>query len=269
VDGGHGRWPRNLRRWVAASALLLAVDSGPASAQTVLDDPAFALYRQGAAALEARDYDKATALAREAIAAYPDHVLAYYLLGQAALAQARWNEAVDAFAKVIARYPGSFAAHRDLGVAYQQLGRVDDTVRAWEAALALRPDQEEVRAHLALLLLNAGRQGRALPLLRALADGGTRIPEVYLALAHVAFDQGDLAASAAAFEKALALRDEGGGWFNLGVVRLRQGNQAAALQAFERAARHADTKEKATQEIDKLKSGGPRPGPPSRPGLPR
>jgi tetratricopeptide (TPR) repeat protein len=269
VDVARRRWRPHLRRLVAASALLLALASGPAPAQTLLDDPAFALYRQATAAFEARDYDKASALARDAIAAYPDHVLAYYLLGQAALAQARWNEAVDAFTKVIARYPGSFAAHRDLGVAYQQLGRVDDTVRAWEAALALRPDQEEVRARLAFVLLNAGRQARALPLLRSLADGGTRIPEVYQALARLAFDQGDLTASAATFEKALALRDDGGTWFNLGMVRLRQGNQGAALQAFERAARHAETKNMATQEIDKLKSSGPRPSLPSRPGLPR
>ena len=56
--------------------------------------------------------------------------------------------------------------------------------------------------------------------------------------------------------------------FNLGVVRVRLGQRDAALDAFERAAQHDDTREQARKEIEEIKDG-PRPARSSRPGLPR
>ncbi len=63
------------------------------------DDPAFVLYRQGVDAMDAKDFAKAAALARDATAAYPEHVLAFYLLGQASLAQSQWEDAAQALAR--------------------------------------------------------------------------------------------------------------------------------------------------------------------------
>ena len=255
------------RRAIGAAALCLLA-CGPAAAQSIWDDPAFALYRQAATAMEAQDYARAATLAREAIAAYPEHVLAYYLWGQASLAQQRWDDAVQALTKVTALYPGAGRAHRDLGAAYQQLGRVDEAARAYESALAIHPNDDESRARMALMLVNAGQPARAEPLLTALAGRDTKLPDVYLALARVAYDKNDFAGAAAAFEKAVALRDSGRTWFNLGVVRVRLGNEQAAQEAFERAAQHPDTKEQAAKEIEKIKLGG-RPARSSRPGLPK
>jgi tetratricopeptide (TPR) repeat protein len=113
---------------------------GVAAAQSMWDDPAFVLYRQGLDAMDAKDFAKAAALARDATSAYPEHVLAFYLLGQASLAQSRWEDAAQALAQVTALYPGAASARRDLGAAYQQLGRIDDAARALEAALATRPE---------------------------------------------------------------------------------------------------------------------------------
>jgi tetratricopeptide (TPR) repeat protein len=257
-----------LRGTIAAVALAWLVPA-PAAAQSIWDDPAFSLYRQGVDALDARDYVKAAALARDATAAYPEHVLAFYLWGQAALAQSKWQDAAEALGKVTSLYPEAASAHRDLGAAYQQLGRIEDAARAYETALAIRPSDDESRARLALMLVNANQPARALLHLTALADRDSKLPDVYLALARVAYDRNDFAAAAAAFEKSLALRDSGRTWFNLGVVRVRLGNNPAALQAFERAAQHADTKDQAVKEIEKIKMGGPPPARSSRPGLPR
>jgi len=256
-----------LRRALAAAALTLAA-SGPAVADNIWEDPAFVLYRQAATALEAQDYAKAAALARDATRAYPEHILAFYLLAQASLAQRRWDDAAQALVKVTELYPGAGRAQRDLGAAYQQLGRVDEAARAYEAALAIHPKDDETRARMALMLLNANQSARALPALTALAERDTKLPDVYLALAKVAYEKNDFPGAAAAFEKAVALRDEGRTWFNLGVVRVQMGKEQAALQAFERAAQHADTKERAAKEIEKIKLGG-RPARSSRPGLPK
>jgi tetratricopeptide (TPR) repeat protein len=95
---------------VAGAALVSA------AAESIWDDPAFARYREAAAALEAQDHARAIALARDAISAYPDHILAHSLWGQAALAERRWEEAARALSRVVELYPRAAAARpRDGG----------------------------------------------------------------------------------------------------------------------------------------------------------
>ena len=276
--GGPSRSRWAGRQWVAlAVAVCLTASAGGARAQSLWDDPAFALYRQAADALNNKDYAGADRLASEAIEQYPNHVLAHYLRGQAALAQSKWSEAVAALMRVTELYPGSFAGQRDLGIAYQQLGRTDNATRAYEAALKLRPDDEELRVRMALVLLQTGQAARALPDLQQLAQRDTKIPEVWAALGRVAYEKGDFAAAEKSFTRALALRDDGNIWFNLGVVRVRQGNRVGALGAFERAAAHPESKEQAVVEMDKLKGSarddrparGPQPAPSAPPSRPR
>ena len=240
----------------AALGLALCALAAPvgSEAQSLWEDPAFALYRQAVDALEAKDYARASALAAESIKAYPDNVLAYYVRGQAALAEQRWPDAATSFRRLTELYPGSFAGQRDLALALQQGGKTDEAVRAYEAALALRPDSEDVQLRLAFLFLKARQNDKAVPLLQALADKGTKAYDVYTTLARIAYEKDDFAGSEAAFVKALAVRDDGKTWFNLGVVRVRRSDFKGALDAFEHAAQHAETKEQAAKEIEKVKA---------------
>jgi TolA-binding protein len=73
--------------------------------------------------MDRRDYARAAALARSAVAHYPDFVLAHYLLGQVALAEAQWDEAAAAFRQVLEQYPGSPAAHEALRRAVERMER--------------------------------------------------------------------------------------------------------------------------------------------------
>lgn len=245
--------------WTALGLAFCAIASvGPAHAQGIWDDPAFALYRQAVEAMDKKDYARVTTLTGQAIAQQPTHVLAYYLRGQAAMFQSRWDDAVGAFAKVVELYPASFAGHRDLGGAYEQLNRVDDSAKEYEAALALR-DQEDLRVRLAFMLLKANQSGRALPQLQALADKDTKAPEVWSALARVAYEKNDLPAAEKNFSRAATLRDEGRTWYNLGVVRTRLNDLPGALQAFEKAAQHTDTREPAQKEIAKVREAMKQP----------
>jgi tetratricopeptide (TPR) repeat protein len=204
--------------------------------------------------MEAKDYQRATALADEAIKAYPDHVIAYYVRGQAALAERRWPDAAASFARVVALYSGSFAGQRDLGMALQQVGKLDEAARAYEAALALKPDNEDLQLRLAFLFVNGKQPDRAQPLLEALATKGTKAYDVYTTLARIAYEKDDFAGSEAAFVKALAVRDDGKTWFNLGVVRVRRNDLKGAIEAFENARKHAETRGQATREIEKVKA---------------
>jgi predicted Zn-dependent protease len=250
LDGERGK------RW-AALASLLALGVGAAHGQTLSDDPAFALYRSAVQAAEAKNYDRASELAKQAIAEYPDHLLAWYLLGQASMGRSAWEEAATAFANVVKRYPASFAAQRDLGIALEHLGRIDEAKAALEAALARRPEARDVETRLAFMLYEAGQREPAVQHLEALARADSATPEVWLLLARAYYERDALADSERAFTRATALRDDGKTWFNLGVVRLRLGDRPGAATAFTRAAQHEDVREQAMRELEKLRNAAP------------
>jgi tetratricopeptide (TPR) repeat protein len=245
-----------MKRTTAAWTLGLALALGPAPAmgQDILEDRAFLLYRRAVAALDRKEFEQAERLAREAVAEYPDHVLAYYALAQAAVGQSKWTDAVTALDQVTRLYPRSFAGHRSLGIALEQLGRLDEAARAYEAARALQPKAEDIEVRLAFVYLRAKRDDRALPVLTALAERGSRDPDVWVALARLLYERADLAGSEEAFQQALALRDDPRTAFNLGVVRLRRGDRPGALKAFERAARDPALREQAMREIERAGS---------------
>ena len=241
------------------AVLTLLLSAGPllpaARAQSLWDDPAFELARQAQDALQKKDYEGASGLARRAIDEYPDHVLAHYLLAQAALGRERWEEAATALATVTRLYPRSFAAHRELGVALGRLGRSGESGRAYEVALALRPDgpdAQDVRLRLAFLRLQGGDRDGAMPLLTALARAETTVPDVWIALGRLHYERDQLTESERAYRRATELRDDGKTWFNLAVVRLRLYEKAGAIEAFRRAAAHPDVKDQALAELAKL-----------------
>jgi tetratricopeptide (TPR) repeat protein len=203
-------------------------------------------------ALNDKNYPRAEELAGQAIAALPNHPLAYYVRGQAAGARSRWDEAAASFAKAAELYPGSFAAQRDLAASLERLGRVKDAARAYEAALALR-DQEELRARMALMLADNGEEPRAMSELEKLTARDSTIPVVWSTLARLSYETGDWAASEKAYAKAVALKDDGRNWFNLGVVRVRLNDLPGALQAFEHAAQTPDVRKQAETEAGRVR----------------
>jgi tetratricopeptide (TPR) repeat protein len=228
-----------------------------ASAQSIWDDPAFALYRQATEAMEQKDYARAGDLAGQAIAQYANHPLAYYLRGQAAAAQSKWDEAATAFAKAALLYPGSFASQRDLGASLERLGKIKEATRAYEAALAIK-DQDALRTRLAFMLADNGEEPRAISELQTLTSRGSATPEVWATLGRLVYETGDWAGAEKAYAKSVSLRDDGRNWFNLGVIRLRLKDVSGAQQAFEKAAQHPDVRTQAEVELGRIREAAGR-----------
>jgi tetratricopeptide (TPR) repeat protein len=247
---------RGAARLLAVGAVALAGVT-PASAQTIWDDPAFALYRQALEAMDKKDYARAAELAGQAAEKHPAHVLAHYVRGQAAAALSKWEDAASAFGKAAEIYPQSFAAHRDHGISLEQLNRLPEAAAAYERALAVR-EQDDLRARLAFTLIEAGEEAKAFEHLRRLADRNSTIPEVWSALGRLHFESGELAESEKAYAQAAALKDDGRIWFNLAAVRMRLTNTPGAVEAFKHAAQHAETKEQAEIELKRLQDMRPR-----------
>jgi tetratricopeptide (TPR) repeat protein len=235
--------------WLATCAVASPV---PASAQSIWDDPAFNLLRQGMDALSDKNFARASELATQAIAQLPSHPLAYYVKGQAAAGQGRWDEAAAAFAKVTELYPGSFAAQRDLAISLDQLGKPVEARKAYEAALKLR-DVDDLRARFAIMLAENGEEPTAMIELEKLTAKDSKIPGVWSTLGRLSFETGDPAGAEKYYAKSVALKDDGRNWFNLGVVRVRLKNLPGALQAFEHAAKFPDVKKQADIETVRVR----------------
>jgi len=241
------------RRVTALSLAFCAIaGTGMAGAQSMWDDPAFQLYRQAMDAMDRKAFAEAGALTAKAIEQYPAHPLAYYLRGQAAAAESRWDEAAAAFGRAAELYPGSFAAKRDLGAVLERLDKFEEAARAYAAALAIR-DRDELRARMAFALVEAGEEPRAMVELQALAARDTTLPEVWSTLGRLSYGNGEWPAAEKAYARAAALRDDGRTWFNLGVVRARLNDLPGALDAFQKAARHADVKKQADGEATRIR----------------
>ena len=143
-----------------------------------------------------------------------------------------------------------------------------EAAKAYEGALALR-EEEDLRARLAFMLADNGEPARARAELDKLAARESKLPAVWSTLGRLAYEAKEWPAAEKAYARASSLKDDGRIWFNLAVVRVRLQDLSGALQAFERAAQHADVKQQAEAEAGRIREAmrpQERHGPPDPPG---
>jgi tetratricopeptide (TPR) repeat protein len=111
---------------------------------------------------EARLYDLAEAVYREAARLDPQAPEAPYRLGTRALQAGRYDEAVSHFREALDRRPHLLDALHGIGLAYAAQGKIDQAQAQFQAVIRLAPDFAEAHTHLAKIYFKTGRLDEAI-----------------------------------------------------------------------------------------------------------
>ena len=249
--------------------VVLLVHATAAQTMPAHDPSALASFREGVAAQQRGELERAAEAYRRAITAEPEYAEAHANLGAVLARLGRYDEAVACYERALRLNPQLNAARLNLGLAHCRAGALTAAVEAFKAAHAADPSLLQARQLLGLVLVETGKDAEAIPHLEASAQAGPDEPAVLFALGRAYARRGDGRADAvaerlartreglplwhqlrglalqqesrhdqalAAFEAASALNDGLPRLFvNIGVSRLALGDHNAARRAFETA----------------------------------
>jgi tetratricopeptide (TPR) repeat protein len=212
--------------------ILLLVFSAAVPAQ---ETPAAAAFRDGAAAQQSGDLERAAQAYRRAIEIDPQFAEAHANLGAVLARLGRYEEAVLSDERALAINPQLTAARLNLGLAHYRAGALAAAVEAFQAVHTVEPSLLQARQLLGLVLVELGRDADAIPHLEACAQAAPDEPAVLFALGRAYSRRGDPRADLVA--ERLAKAPEGQPlWHQLrGLVLQRDDRHQKALEAFEMA----------------------------------
>jgi Tfp pilus assembly protein PilF len=164
------------------------------------------------------------------------------LLATALAAAGRRDEALDQLRRTTARRPPFAPAFLEHGGQLAKIGRFDETNAVLESGLAFAPDSVELRMELGFLHLKRNNRAKARAMLSQALAAAPERSDVLPALAKVMALDGEYAAAADLFRRALGLRpDDAMSRNNLGLCLLELGERdtgEASLRAAARGAPH-------------------------------
>jgi tetratricopeptide (TPR) repeat protein len=150
------------------------------------------------------------------------------LLATALTAAGRRDEALEQLRKTTARRPPFAPAFLELGGLLSKMGHFDEAAAVLEGGLALVPDAADLRLELGYVHLKSNRRAEARALFLHVLQAMPERHEALLALAKVMALDGEYAAAAERYRRALAMRpDDTVARSNLGVCLLEMGERDA------------------------------------------
>jgi tetratricopeptide (TPR) repeat protein len=125
--------------------------------------------------------------------------------GNKALDAKQYDRALELFRQAAAADPKDYAAHFQLALAYSMLGRDGDAIPQYKTALELHPGMYEAELNLGLSLMRANHPAEAADQFRAAAEQRPKEFRPSLGLAQALYDTDRFPEAEAAYQKALAL----------------------------------------------------------------
>jgi tetratricopeptide (TPR) repeat protein len=162
------------------------------------------------------------------------------LLAGALAAAGRFDEALDQLRQTTARrqpFPPAFLEHAGQ---LAKIGRLDEAIAVLESGLALTPDAVELRMELGYLHVKRNNRAEARAMFLQVRAAAPERPDGLTALAKVMALDGEYAAAADMYLRALGLRpDDRVSRNNLGVCLLEMGDREAGEASLRAATRGA------------------------------
>lgn len=149
-------------------------------------------------------FDEAVALLERAVALAPNDVAARNALGLCLHRLERHTEALVQFDQVVAAAPGFAGAHGARGGALEALGRLTDAEAAFRRSLELKPDNLGALAGLAKLMSRRGAHAQARTAAMQVLAAQPGFPDAVSVAAAADLAQGDAAGAQARLEALIA-----------------------------------------------------------------
>ena len=160
------------------------------------------------------------------------------LLAVALAAVGRGNDALDRLRRTIARRPPFLPAFLEYASQLGKIARVDEAIAVLESGLALTPDAVDLRTQLGYLHIKRNNRTEARAIFSQLLAAAPERYDVLVGLAKVMALDGEYAAAADLYRRALGMRpDDAVTRTNLGVCQLEMGEREAG-EACLRAIAH-------------------------------
>ncbi len=185
-------------------------------------------FNSGLAALQAKQWDEAVRLLKDASEKDPTQHVIFANLGEALAGAKKYDDAVAAYKKAIELKPDEFGYYNNLGIAYGNSGHIEEAVQALQKAGEINP---------------------------------TQAPQAYFNLGAVLSNRGRSKDAAEAFKKAIELKpDMAQAYLQLGISYFgsptTMGDAVPVLEKFLTMNPSATDKETATQLIAAAKMAG-------------
>jgi tetratricopeptide (TPR) repeat protein len=162
------------------------------------------------------------------------------LLGQALAGVGRFEEGLEQFRRASARRPPFPAAFLEQAGQLGKIGRIDEAIAVLESGLALTPGAIELRAELGFLHVKRNDRAKARDLFSQVLAVAPEWHEILTALAKVMALDGEYAAAADLYRRALKPRpDDAMARNNLGICLLEMDQRDAGEAALRAVARTA------------------------------
>lgn len=178
--------------------------------------------------LRSGEPEKALRLARETHQRDPDDPGAVDLLGQVQLAMGEAHNAVGTFRRLTQLRPDSALAHYRVGTAELAAGNAAAAAAAFREALTIKPNYMEAQSVLALLTAKQGNPDAALRIAKQMQEQHPGSPRGFMVEGDVQLAQRRFQDAVKAFERALAVEQNGPALIGLHRALLGAGDEAAA-----------------------------------------
>ena len=195
-----------------------------------------ALSNKGWCLINMERYEEAAAVFEQVLKLNPSHVHARASLGNIAFVRGNYDEAQRIYEDVLKREPDYLPSILTLAKMHTSARRSDEAAALYERAVTIDPSNVDAWMSLAWLRLERGKNAEALAILDRATARVARDPRIQGARGDVLMGMGRIEEARAAYQAGTGLDEHyASGWYGLGLIELRQGDPAKAVELLRRA----------------------------------